>query len=47
MIKICKRFNNMDEASVFQDKLYGRYDVVRLVDFPRTSDSGMYVWEVR
>lgn len=47
MIKICKRFNTMDEASAFQDKLYEIYDVVKLVDFPRTSDYGMCVWEVR
>ena len=47
MITIKKRFNNMDDASKFQDKLYWRYDIVRLVDFPRSSDYGIYVWEVR
>ena len=44
---IKKVFKNMDEASTFQNKLYEKYNIVRLIDFPRSSDYGLYVWEVQ
>ena len=47
MSVIKKVFNNGDDASKFQNRLYERYDVVRVVDFPRSSEYGLYVWEVK
>ena len=37
---------NLEEAEEYQNALYENFNKVKLVDFPKTSDYGVYVWEV-
>ena len=41
------RHMSADSAELFQSRLYGRYDSVQLVSFPRFALEGVYVWLVR
>ena len=47
MQRISKKCKTEEEASKFQEKLYNRWDIVRLIQFPWSSDGGLYVWEVK
>lgn len=44
---IAKTFDTLRQAERFQSRLYDKYESVRLVLFPRFSEAGKYVWEVR
>lgn len=46
MKTITKHFDTLKQAERYQNRLYGRYDKVRLVRSPRFSEAGTYVWEV-
>ena len=37
----------VSQAEQFQNRLYGKYDSVRLVRSPMFSGAGVYVWEVK
>jgi hypothetical protein len=46
MKTIVKNFTNLKQAERYQNRLYSRFDSVRLITFPVFTDSGNYVWEV-
>ena len=46
MKKLIRYCATLAEAERYHARLYNRYDRVRLVEFPRWSDAGNYVWEV-
>lgn len=43
---IKKHFESLRKAEQYQEKLYSKYDVVRLISFPTLFDCGTYIWEV-
>jgi hypothetical protein len=43
---ITKRFTKLRQAENYQNRLYFRYERVRLVRSPRFSEDGIYAWEV-
>ncbi len=45
--KIAKNYDSLRKAERYQNRLYGKYESVKLVLFPVSSESGKYVWEVR
>jgi hypothetical protein len=47
MKRIKKIYKTMKQAESYQNRLYNRYESVRLVSFPRFSEDGEYVWEVK
>lgn len=47
MKRITKIFLTSVMAEMFQSKLYDKYSHVRLIDWPRFTDGGRYVWEVK
>jgi len=47
MIKMQKYFSNIKAAERFQSRLYEKYNYVRLVESPRWSEEGVYIWEVK
>ena len=44
---IYKEYKTMKAAEKYMNKLYSKYDHVRLVDFPKNSENGIYVFEVK
>lgn len=46
MKRITKKYKTLKQAESYQNRLYNRYNTVRLVSFPRFSEEGEYVWEV-
>ena len=46
MKRISKEYETMAQASVYQNRLYNKYDSVKLVEFPHYTEHGTYVWEV-
>jgi hypothetical protein len=44
---ISKKFESIKKAESYQNRLYGKYNHVKLLTFPRFSESGIYVWEVK
>lgn len=44
---IYKECKTMKGAERYLNKLYNEYDYVRLVDFPKNSESGIYVFKVK
>ena len=44
---IAKNFENLKQAERHQNKLYGEYEMVRLIRSPHFGESGTYVWEVK
>lgn len=44
---ITKNFKTLRRAAQYQDRLYERFDFVRLVTFPRFGEAGFYTWEVK
>ena len=47
MKEIRKFYSNLKQAERYQNSLYNKYNEVQLVDFPRFSESGVYVWNVK
>lgn len=46
MKTITKYFASIKAASTYQNRLYNKYNYVRLVGFPQFSNNGNYTWEV-
>ena len=46
MKQISKRFSTLRKAQSFMERLYLRYNYVRLSVFPRYSEDGEYVFTV-
>lgn len=46
MKRITKECRTSAQAARYHNALYNKYNQVTLVDFPRFSPQGMYVWEV-
>jgi len=47
MKRITKVFDTLKQAEQFQNRLYDKYNHVRLVSSPTFSEDGTYVWEVK
>lgn len=47
MQQIKKQFETSRQAERYLEKLYGIYSYVRLIIFPRYSEAGTYVYEVK
>jgi len=47
MHTICKWCDTLAQAERHQNSLYKRFDSVELVQFPRFSEAGQYIWKVR
>lgn len=43
---IYKEYKTMKGAERFVNRLYNEFNHVRLVDFPKNSEQGVYVFEV-
>lgn len=43
---ITKIFCTMEQAVNYRDKLYNKYDSVKLISCPMYSEYGEYTWEV-
>ena len=46
MKTITRYYNTLAGAEKFQNKLYNKYKIVRLIRFPSFSEEGNYTWEV-
>ncbi len=46
MKTVTKTLKTLRQAEKQQDKLYGKYEYVRLVKSPRFQESGVYAWQV-
>lgn len=44
---IYKEYKRMKSAERYINRLYNEYDHVRLVDFPKIGEKGIYVFEVK
>lgn len=47
MKTITKHYKTLRSAENFQNRLYSKYDYVRLISSPLSSEEGKYVWQVR
>lgn len=47
MKTIAKFFDSLKKAERYQNRLYNKYDYVRLVRWPGFEENGVYIWEVR
>jgi len=47
MKTIAKTYSTLRQAERFQNKLYDKYDYVRLIRSPMFGEEGNYVWEVK
>ena len=47
MRRIIKHCKPIAAAEKIQEKLYSKYDYVKLIEFPRFEDFGIYIWEVK
>lgn len=47
MKTITKTYKTLKQAESYQNRLYNKYNTVRLVSFPRFSEEGVYVWQVQ
>ena len=43
---ISKHFDNLKKSGQYQERLYNKYDHVKLIAFPTVWESGVYTWEV-
>ena len=43
---ITKHCNYLRQAEAYQQRLYGKYNSVQLVNFPRFNTAGYYTWRV-
>lgn len=46
MKTISKRFATLRDAGIYQNRLYNKFNHVKLISFPFSNDAGIYVWEV-
>lgn len=44
---IYKEYKTIKGAERYMNRLYNEYNYVRLVDFPKDSEKGIYVFEVK
>lgn len=44
---IYKEYKTMKNAERYLNKLYNEYEYAKLIDFPRNSESGIYVFAVK
>jgi len=44
--RIARHETTQRSAEIYQNRLYSKYDYVRLVDFPRFSSTRTFIWEV-
>lgn len=44
---IYKEYKTMKGAENYLNRLYNQYDYARLIDFPKESENGIYVFEVK
>ena len=47
MKTIKKYFDNLKQAERYQNRLNGKYDSVKLIDFPHFEENGFYCWSVK
>lgn len=48
MIKtVTKHFDTLKQAETYQNRLYNKYDHVRLIRSPMFAQAGTYAWEVK
>ncbi len=47
MKTITKTYETQKQAERYQNRLYGKYNTVRLVRWPRFTEAGKYTWEVK
>lgn len=47
MKTITKTFDTLKQAEACQNRLYNKYNYVRLVRSPRFTEEGVYAWEVK
>lgn len=47
MSKITKQYKTLKQAERYQNRLYGKYNHVRLVQWPSFTEAGTYTWEVK
>lgn len=47
MRTITKHFDTLAKAEAYQNRLYNKYETVRLTRSPMFSEAGTYQWEVR
>jgi hypothetical protein len=46
-MNISRTFKTLAQAERFQDKLYEKYNSVKLVRFPMFTEEGLYIWQVQ
>ena len=46
MKTISKHFDSLKKVEKYQNRLYNKYDSVKLVSFPHFCESGMYIFIV-
>jgi hypothetical protein len=46
MKTITKHFDTMAKAEAYQNRLYNKYETVRLIRSPMFSEAGIYEWRV-
>jgi hypothetical protein len=46
-MKLSKECQTIKSANRYQNKLYAHYDYVRLIQAPRFTEAGNYIWEVK
>lgn len=44
---IVKHFARLRQAEKYQERLYDKYDHVRLIRCPLSDEDGLYIWEVK
>jgi hypothetical protein len=47
MKTITKVYKSLKQAESYQNRLYGKYNYVRLISSPLFSEEGKYVWQVK
>ena len=47
MKTITKQLGTFKQAETFQSRLYGKYNHVRLIQWPLLSAAGTYIWQVK
>jgi len=46
MKQISKTYKTLAAAERYQNRLYGQYSIVRLIQSPLFSEDGLYIWNV-
>lgn len=45
-MKLSKECKTLRAAERYQNRLYEKYDIVKLIQWPRFGESGNYIWHV-